>query len=77
MDKQAVYEYLDSRGVEYEISEHKAVYNMAELATVELPYPGDDAKNLFVRDDKKRNYYLITVRSDKKLGSFIIFRLVR
>ena len=77
MDKQEVYEYLDSRDVEYELSEHKAVYNMAELAAVELPYPDDDAKNLFVRDDKKRNYYLITVRSDKKLGSFIIFRLVR
>ena len=68
MDKHEVYEYLDSRGVEYEISEHKAVYNMAELATVELPYPDDDAKNLFVRDDKKRNYYLITVRGDKRIN---------
>ena len=68
MDKQEVYEYLDSRGVEYEISEHKAVYNMAELAAVELPYPDDDAKNLFVRDDKKRNYYLITVRGDKRIN---------
>ena len=68
MDKQEGYEYLDSRGVEYEISEHKAVYNMAELAAVELPYPDDDAKNLFVRDDKKRNYYLITVRGDKRIN---------
>ena len=68
MDKHEVYEYLDSRGVEYEISEHKAVYNMAELAAVELPYPDDDAKNLFVRDDKKRNYYLITVRGDKRIN---------
>ena len=68
MDKQEVYEYLDSRDVEYELSEHKAVYNMAELAAVELPYPDDDAKNLFVRDDKKRNYYLITVRGDKRIN---------
>ena len=26
-----------------------------------------DAKNLFVRDDKKRNYYLITVKGDKRV----------
>ena len=40
---------------------------MAELTDVALPYPEADAKNLFVRDDKKRNYYLITVRGDKRV----------
>ena len=40
---------------------------MEELDAVELPYPDCDAKNLFVRDDKKRNYYLITVRGDKRV----------
>lgn len=48
--------------IEHEITEHAAVYNMEELAQVQLPYPDRDAKNLFVRDDKRRNYYLITVR---------------
>ena len=54
-------------GIWHEITEHKAVYNMAELTDVALPYPAADAKNLFVRDDKKRNYYLITVRGDKRV----------
>jgi len=54
-------------GIWHEITEHKAVYNMAELTDVALPYPEADAKNLFVRDDKKRNYYLITVRGDKRV----------
>ena len=67
MNKQEVYEYLDSKNIEYEITEHEAVYNMAELDAVDLPYPEDDAKNLFVRDDKKRNYYLITVKGDKRV----------
>ena len=40
---------------------------MEELNDVELPYPEFDAKNLFVRDDKKRNYYLITVKGDKRV----------
>ena len=32
-----------------------------------MPYPDADAKNLFVRDDKKANYYLITVKGDKRV----------
>ena len=67
MNKEETYAFLDSKGISYEITEHKAVYNMAELADVELPHPEADAKNLFVRDDKKRQYYLITVKGDKRV----------
>lgn len=67
MNKQEVYEFLQAKGVTYEVTEHKAVYNMDELAEVELPYPEADAKNLFVRDDKKSSYYLITVRGGKRV----------
>lgn len=68
MNKQETYDYLTQKGVEYEATEHKAVFNMAELDEVNLPYPACDAKNLFVRDDKKRNYYLITVKGDKRVN---------
>ena len=54
MNKQEVYEFLQAKGVTYEVTEHKAVYNMDELAEVELLYPEANAKNLFVRDDKKQ-----------------------
>lgn len=67
MNKDEIYEYLRKEGIWFEVTEHKAVYNMEELASVELPYPEADAKNLFVRDDKKKNYYLITVKGDKKV----------
>lgn len=67
MNKQEVYEFLQAKGVTYEVTEHKAVYNMDELAEVELLYPEADAKNLFVRDDKKSSYYLITVRGSKRV----------
>lgn len=67
MNKDEIYEYLRKEGIWFEVTEHKAVYNMEELASVELPYPEADAKNLFVRDDKKKNYYLITVKVDKKV----------
>ena len=67
MTKQETYDYLTNCGVDYEVTEHEAVFNMEELKAVELPYPEADAKNLFVRDDKKRNYYLITVKGDKRV----------
>ena len=67
MQKAEIYDFLDQRGIWHEITEHPAVYNMEEMAAVTLPYPDADAKNLFVRDDKKRSYYLITVRGDKRV----------
>ncbi len=67
MTKQETYDFLNEAGIQYEITEHQAVFNMKELETVEQPYPDCDAKNLFVRDDKKRNYYLITVKGDKRV----------
>ena len=67
MNKREVYRYLGDRNVRYEVTEHEAVYHMAEAAAVPLPYPEAEAKNLFVRDDKKRNYYLITGKGDKRV----------
>ena len=51
MTKQETYDYLTNCGINYEVTEHEAVFNMEELKAVELPYPEADAKNLFVRDD--------------------------
>ena len=68
MNKEQIYEFIKSKNVWYEITEHEAVFNMADLTRINIPYPESDAKNLFVRDDKKRNYYLITVKGNKKVN---------
>lgn len=68
MNKQDIFRFLENKGIWFEITEHKAVYNMAELSQINTPYPESDAKNLFIRDDKKRNYYLITVKGDKRIN---------
>ena len=68
MNKEKIYEYIKEKNIWYEITEHKAVYSMSELNDIEIPYPEGDAKNLFVRDDKKKNYYLITVRGNKRVN---------
>lgn len=67
MDKLAIYPFLGEQKIPYEKIEHPAVFNMEQLASIHLPHPEWDAKNLFVRDDKKRNYYLITVKGDKRV----------
>lgn len=67
MNKQNIYDFIRNKNIWYEITEHDAVFNMAELAQIALPYPESDAKNLFVQDDKKKNYYLITVKENKRV----------
>ena len=67
MNKQEVYGYLKEKNIWHEITEHRAVYNMDELSQVDIPYPEANGKNLFLRDDKKRNYYIITVKGDKRV----------
>lgn len=67
MNKQEVYQFLKDNKIQYEVTEHPAVYNMEEMDNLHLPYPYS-AKNLFVRDDKKANYYLITVKEEKRVN---------
>ena len=67
MNKQEIYDLLIQKNIPHEITEHEAVYNMEEVAMIELPHPEAEAKNLFIRDDKKQNFYLITVKGDKRV----------
>lgn len=67
MNKQEIYDYLNSAGIDFEITEHPAVWNMEDVAQLEMPHPEADAKNLFVREDKTKNYYMITVKGDRKV----------
>ena len=68
MNKQEIYNYLNSKNIKYEIINHIPVYNMFDLEKVNLPNKEYDAKNLFIRDDKKINYYLITIKGNKKIN---------
>ena len=59
--------FLKSGDLISRVTEHEAVFSMDEL-TDAPSYPDRDAKNLFVRDDKRNNYYLITVRGRQAGG---------
>lgn len=67
MNKQEIYQHLKDLGVAFEATEHEAVYTMEQLENLGLSHPEAEAKNLFIRDDKKQHYYLLTVRGDAQV----------
>ena len=62
MDKIQIYHYLSEKGIWYKTIEHEEVFTVEQAEALNLPHPETGAKNLFLRDDKKENYYLLTVR---------------
>ena len=66
--KQDIYDLLDARGIRYEAVEHPPVFTVEEADRMaRLPFAEHEAKNFFLRDAKKRNYYLVTVPDHKKV----------
>ncbi len=59
MTETELYNLLDQRGIAYEVAHHPAVMTVAEAAEV-VPDRGAPTKNLFLRDDKKRQFFLVT-----------------
>lgn len=67
MNKEVIYNYLKAEKKQFGVTEHQAVYNMEDLKNIDFLYKNSDAKNIFIRDDKKQNYYLIVIEGDKKI----------
>ncbi|HEX3037656.1 MAG TPA: prolyl-tRNA synthetase associated domain-containing protein [Oscillospiraceae bacterium] len=61
LNKEDTYALLDSYHIAYESYEHDAAYTIEDLDKMNIPHKEWIVKNLFLRDDKKRNYYLVTV----------------
>ena len=57
---------LEGRNIWFHVDRHEAVFDMDALSSVKLAYPDAEAKNLFLRDDRKENYYLFVVMGDRK-----------
>ncbi|CAM2955251.1 prolyl-tRNA synthetase associated domain-containing protein [Actinomyces slackii] len=66
--RQDVIALLEERGIDYELSEHEPVFTIEAMIEAGLPHPDRIAKNLFIRDDKKRHYYLIVVPGEQPVN---------
>lgn len=67
MDKQQILEFLKQKGLDFEIIEHEAVNTVEQAERLCLPHKEAHAKNLFLRDEKKRNYYLLTLKEERQI----------
>lgn len=63
--RQQVLESLNEQNIPYTIMEHPAVYTIEELDGIKIDHPESIAKNLFLRDDKKKRYFLVVMQKDK------------
>ena len=62
----AVLRLLDENKIDYTLAEHPAVFNMEELYAQGLEHCDAIAKNLLVRDQKKRFYWLLVLYGEKR-----------
>ncbi len=61
-------EFLKDKGIDYKSHEHPAVFTCEEAEKHCSNVPGVASKNLFLRDDKKRRYFLVIVDSKKRVN---------
>ena len=61
-------DWLDQYQISYVLHSHPAVFTVEEAQKHCGFIPGTHCKNLFVKDIKKRKYYLITLESSKRLN---------
>lgn len=67
MKKNEIMKLLHSRNIPFEVYEHEPITSVEESKQLGLPHEGAGTKNFFLRDKKKRNYFIITTKEDKPI----------
>lgn len=62
-----VLDSLEREGIVYILKEHPPVFTIEEMEGLELNRTAPIAKNLFLRDEKKRHYYLVVLPGRKRV----------
>ena len=68
MNKTELLNCLSNSQIQYILVEHEAAKTIEEIDSFHLPNAEYIVKNLFLRDDKKRNYYLLVAQKDKTIN---------
>ncbi len=61
-----VLKFLAINKISYKLFEHQAVFTNEESGKINIPEVKDNAKNLFLRNNNKTQYYLVTLRHNKR-----------
>lgn len=67
ISEQDLYDLLEREGVPYELHRHPAVFTVEAAEALGLPGGAVPLKNLFLRDDKHRGYWLVSMPAAKPL----------
>jgi len=70
--KEQVLTRLDGLGTPYELVEHIAVFTIEEMAATGIESKGEICKNLFLRDAKGKNHYLVLISGHKQANLNLI-----
>lgn len=65
--KEEVYEVLRSKGIQFEAVDHPAVFTMEDMEREIHRDLSEVVKNVFLRDEKKKHWYLVVIPKDKSL----------
>ncbi|WMJ81624.1 prolyl-tRNA synthetase associated domain-containing protein [Clostridium sp. MB40-C1] len=62
-----VFDALASMKISYDVIEHLPVYTIEEMDKLNIDSKSEVVKNLFVREDKKKRYFLIVLQKNKRV----------
>lgn len=66
INEQEVLKKLDEMHIEYEITEHPAVFTIDDMKILGIIGEGNVVKNLFLRNSNGSSYYIVVMDRDKK-----------
>lgn len=64
--KERVYEKLREIGIDFDLSEHEAVFTIEEMSKLPNITIEDVCKNLFLRDDSGKKHFLVVMCEEKQ-----------
>jgi len=62
-----IYQFLDQHQISYQQHDHPAVFTVAESQKYDFNVPGAKTKNLFLRNKKGSQHFLVVVQADKRV----------
>lgn len=65
-EKSKIRELLEAKGIKYQWLEHKAVFTVEEMDEAGISQKGNICKNLFLRDAKGKNHFLVVMPAEKR-----------
>ena len=74
--KDAVYSTLDGLGIGYTVTEHEAAFTVKQADTLYGHLEGGHSKNLFLRNKKGSQHYLIVAESHRPVDLKVVRGLV-